>query len=575
MNLHLTFISALAFLLVACTAQSDYNKMLVQADSLMTSRPDSALHILQGIAPQQLSAQADKPYYALLLTQARDKNFIVQTDDSLIRTAVQYYDSIKDIRMQAKAHYLLGSVYRDADRCAPAIQSYLMAATFARTVADNMLLGRIYNNAGYLYLTQGLNEKADSIFQLTEGIAIQLKDSSLWAEVLSQQGKIDIRKGTKFYPEAERKLQQALLIAERAKKKTVEANISASLSYLYSRMKKAKEAIQYAKQSITLQEDTTDCYWNFLLLGEAYFKAKQYDSATIYLYKSIPSQVLNTKAGAYMRLADIAKIQGNTAQALDMERLYSTYTDSIRRQQQGNDIINVEKEIQIELQQEEYESFLEQYHYYLIVIFIAALLIIYLLRRRYHQKNEQLKIERVQLEEKEKNLHQLYTEAKDELILKDKEIEELQKEVNIYQINEENRQKLQLELNALNQKREALAKEKLEHSDVYAKMERIILDYKQQDASNEKLEEKDWQQFLVETDMRWNGKILQLRAQYDLSKEQIHLICLFLTDFPFANLEYLIHFSRKTLYRKKDEIFKTLGIASGSDIKDFLRNYET
>ena len=50
----------------------------------MEEYPDSALHILESIETQQLSAQADRAYYALLLTQARDKNYIVQTDDSLI-----------------------------------------------------------------------------------------------------------------------------------------------------------------------------------------------------------------------------------------------------------------------------------------------------------------------------------------------------------------------------------------------------------------------------------------------------------------------------------------------------------
>lgn len=54
----------------------------------------------------------DRAYYALLLTQARDKNYIVQTDDSLIRTAVQYYDSIGDVQMQAKAYYHWGGVLR-------------------------------------------------------------------------------------------------------------------------------------------------------------------------------------------------------------------------------------------------------------------------------------------------------------------------------------------------------------------------------------------------------------------------------------------------------------------------------
>ena len=91
----------------------------------MEEYPDSALHILESIESQQLTVQADRAYYALLLTQARDKNYIVQTDDSLIRTAVQYYDSIGDIPMQAKAHYHWGGVLRDQNNYFHALHLYI------------------------------------------------------------------------------------------------------------------------------------------------------------------------------------------------------------------------------------------------------------------------------------------------------------------------------------------------------------------------------------------------------------------------------------------------------------------
>ena len=92
-------------ILAACTRSSP-NIQLVQADSLIQKFPDSALHFLQGIQPKGLHLAADRAYYALLLTQVKDKNFIHQTEDSLIRIAVQYYDSTKNTAMQARAHYL-------------------------------------------------------------------------------------------------------------------------------------------------------------------------------------------------------------------------------------------------------------------------------------------------------------------------------------------------------------------------------------------------------------------------------------------------------------------------------------
>src|SRR3712207_4024131 len=101
----ITFVSILALLQTACNHTTENNTLLTQADSLLTSQPDSALRILQSIPTEDLKTEADIAYHALLLTQARDKNYIAQTDDSLIRIAVQYYDAHKQAEMQARAYY--------------------------------------------------------------------------------------------------------------------------------------------------------------------------------------------------------------------------------------------------------------------------------------------------------------------------------------------------------------------------------------------------------------------------------------------------------------------------------------
>lgn len=83
-------------LLSSCTIRQDYNQQLLKADSLMQFRPDNALNILKSISSEKLSTRADNAYYALLLTQAQDKNFIVQKDDSLI----DYPVSVREIKKE-------------------------------------------------------------------------------------------------------------------------------------------------------------------------------------------------------------------------------------------------------------------------------------------------------------------------------------------------------------------------------------------------------------------------------------------------------------------------------------------
>ena len=82
---------------------------------------------------------------------------------------------------------------------------------------NQRLLGLIYNNAGYLYYLQDLLEEADSIYQLAEKLAIQRNDTSLWAEALSFQGKINIERGMAYYPTAEERLLKAFEMTNTAK----------------------------------------------------------------------------------------------------------------------------------------------------------------------------------------------------------------------------------------------------------------------------------------------------------------------------------------------------------------------
>ena len=70
------------------------NPLLLCADSLMEVSPDSALSILESISSPQKLSRADRALYALLLTQARHKNYVPLDDDSLLLSEIsdnRYY----------------------------------------------------------------------------------------------------------------------------------------------------------------------------------------------------------------------------------------------------------------------------------------------------------------------------------------------------------------------------------------------------------------------------------------------------------------------------------------------------
>ena len=564
----------IAFLPVACNERQSNNRQLILADSLMQSRSDSALCILQGISMDKFATQADSACYALLLTQARDKNYVVQTDDSLIRYAVAYYDKTNDVRMQAKAHYYWGCVYRDMNRQAEAFREFLIAAPLTEKAKEKRQLGLVYNNIGFIYNMQGFNEKADSIYQLMEVIAQEVKDTVLWSEALSKQGSIALTKGKEYFPIAEQKLSDAFGVVDRVGSNGLKANISASLSNLYSRMDEGEKALYYAKLNLSLRRDTARAYRAFLLLGDAYYKCKEYDSATFYFNKSLLSKDYGRKVDAYMRLADIAMIQGNVTLSVELERNSSVYKDSLyefHRNVVANEMIEAEADAQAMLQKLYYKGRLNMYLYVFMLIVVMIIVVALFLYKRYRRKNDLLQKDKQQLEKVNQDLSLHYANLQTDITEKDLEIENLRKELVSHQIDEEERAKLQAELDEMILKRRTLAKEAFLHSPLYAKMQAIIQDYQDRDESDEEISDQEWQEFVVGMDVEWNNAITDLCVKYQLSKEELHLVCLSLVGFPFSHLEYLLHLSRKTLYRKKNVLFKRMGVEQNCGFEEILQ----
>lgn len=552
------------YLLIACT-HSGRDSKLVQAETLMQKFPDSTLHLLQEIRPEELNSLEDQAYHALLLTEVKDKNFIQQTEDSLIRIAVQYYDSTKNIPMQARSYYYLGCIWRDKDNHPEALKEFFKAIFYSKKANDNKLTGYIYNNIANLYLSQRLNEQADSIYQITEKLAIQEKDSNLWADVLSQRGTIDINRGKRYYNEAEQKILTAFKVSCHIAQKSMIAKTAYSLSLLYGRMNMGEKAVKFAKLNIIHQDNPNVTYRDFLILGEAYYKVSQYDSALIFLNKSLCSDDNYTKAGAYMRLADIAQKQGNLKKALEMERKYSAHLDSAQQKQQSAAIVTTEKNILIQRKQSEFKTNLEQLYCYIATgtaFFLASFLVLLKCYKRkviYYKQKEM---------EMSKKLEEMLRQ-------KNEQISFLQKEIAQHRHSQTEKQTLKEELHTLKTERQALLKESYEHSGVCVKMKRIIQSYKKTDKSNERFDEEDWKQLIAETDIRWNDITIRLAAKYPLSQDEIYLCCLHLTDIPTSHFRYLMECSRDAIYKKAKRILEQKMKCTDKSIslRDFLEQF--
>ena len=107
---------------------------LIRLDSLLTS------------GAVQLEGDAQHARYALLKTQTHDKNWIDDTNDSLILSAVRYYDDHGSKRQQMLAHFYHGAIFRNAKDYGAAFVSYRQAEQLALELDDDHYLCLIYGN---------------------------------------------------------------------------------------------------------------------------------------------------------------------------------------------------------------------------------------------------------------------------------------------------------------------------------------------------------------------------------------------------------------------------------------------
>ena len=110
---HIISFIAIAIILIlpSCGGRSNVSATLDSAETLMETAPDSALFLLEQLDTDSLTGKSDRALYAMLLTEALDKNQMKPTDDSLISIASDYYDRSSDNLRQVISNYYHGRVH--------------------------------------------------------------------------------------------------------------------------------------------------------------------------------------------------------------------------------------------------------------------------------------------------------------------------------------------------------------------------------------------------------------------------------------------------------------------------------
>ena len=337
---HAGLIISIITSLISCTHNKNYTTTfqpeLAKAEAIMYRYPDSALHILQGIQPDNPSNNEQYATWALLMTQAQYKNQIEQSD-SLINIAYSYFINQDNAQRKALALYYKGILCHESHHAEDALSFYLEATTEIEKTNDYQLGFLINSEIGLMYLYRKLNDYAMEYFEKAHHNA-ELSNNQTYiafsfiyiARAFSQ--KKQYNKAIEYY-------EKAIKIGQVNNYPTILASTMNETSFLFLKTGENKKALQYAKDCIKIKK--TD--QRIFSLGDTYRYLKMYDSAYFYLNQACLSPNIHTARSAYQALYYISQEEKDYKKAVEYSNKLWFYQDSIGKTDRNKALIEMQE----------------------------------------------------------------------------------------------------------------------------------------------------------------------------------------------------------------------------------------
>lgn len=559
----------LAGLLCWGCRQTDVTQVLDRAETCMAERPDSSLYLLRTLDKRHISGSLLKARYALLYSQALDKNYIDVDNDSLIRVAVDYYKGHGTSHEKALAYFYLGRVYDNAGDETRATEAFVEAETHALDTDDHYICGLIYSYLGNLYFSQYSFDEALAMYDKSEKCyaqAGQLRNEGYMVEAKARVYKLqhlwdnslnEYNKAKEIFfvlNDFEQILfiNRAISIIQFQSGKQIDLTIDL-LKSLYSENK-----------IYTLPVEDYPLWSMISLKNKDLDKAREYALLSLSNKDSLSERQL---AGLYALLIEIESSAKNYSKALEYSGEYEKIIENIDEYERHNLIQEIEHKYKNRQLKDQLEAE-EKYHFYQLkiislLIFLAIIIALYIInhlikrkRRIIIEKNKEIEIYKIMADDLASN----YTELK-----------------NLYdRLGAERDQEDETEtrfMKALDNRLKGLG-DLLEEAYLFEnKPERFLKTFK------DYVKESSAQEFAF-SDLRYIvnkkycGIVDYLQKTYsDLSESDLDLCSMICFGFSSNSIRQIYaHTNPDSIYNKRSKLRNKLKLGPSIQIEGFIRN---
>ena len=527
----------------ACQRENIYPLAMQKAESLMNTRPDSALYLLQNIADSvSILPEEAQMYYHLLTIQAKDKQYITHTNDSLINRIVEFYEDCDDNNRLMLAYYYQGRVYRDMSDAPRALKAFQQAEKFKSINSE--LLTKVYSQMGYLFSYQGLYDEAIRANKACINVYRNLKQES--KEYFALRDIARVYEAKEMEDSALHYYKECYNIVSENKDSVKLQNILSDLGRLYyniGKTEEAKDILLNLKHNSTLSDKS----YIDLTLGYIYKEQNLWDSAYFHFQQVLLSDNKHKQYYSHKSLFSIEYIRGNHSLASEYAKEALTVKEEIDKVIQTEDITKInslynyqhteEENLQLKLTEEHNNNIILAL---LSTVSILVVLFLLLLVRHQSMKGQyqtnKLKLEWLQAEkqmptaiyENQQKIEELESSLKKEVVP--------ERQMAYLQLQHLKLRNQEIQLSIEQQK---LAIQTLKSTEIYKLFRRASV------GEDTKTNDKHWQELQVELKKVYPNFVLRLKELYPkVSNVEIRICLLSKLKMPQAHIANVLGYTR-------------------------------
>ena len=376
--------------LISCNDPKSVTDTLHRAEALMNEYSDSAWTLLNTISPDEIEQNRNRALYALLYTQAQDKTYRDETNDSLISVAVDYYRDTDDVRHKFLSYYYKGRVHFTTKDYLGATTCYMEAEQLADEVGDDYLAGLLYAELGRIYRlyydypkSLEAHQKAAECYERAGKIRHR---NYMW---YNQSG---IYRNINEYEQSERMLRLSLDAGKIAADKSLIILCLGDLVMMYVEKKQMSVATELYQELVLLAgEDYGSAYFmgqiaKMHLSGKDYSRARQslekgwkraknrIDSVGLYFSSSELLSALGKEKIAYQELMKGVALQNDEAHQALQQPVLTAQRDYLSEKLEFEAYkLRMEKRLRI---------------LYILLFALAIVMVVYVLSRKLKKEKE-------------------------------------------------------------------------------------------------------------------------------------------------------------------------------------------